>query len=207
MVGYIGSTVFALPMKGQATTAINADGTVTSTIWESTTVQTVNVSAYRSSYSMSSAGVLTEGFNEIGYTKLADVTYYDSRIQSVNFFDIGLVANTNASNLSKAGRSYLAGMGMPSDHYIDLTLGVSGTSYTAPANGYFVLIKQANAINQYASIYRAGNLIYSRPGASTSTNTWFALWAPARKGDPMVVAYTLGGITQAFSFVYAEGEN
>ena len=206
--GYIGSTVFALPMKGQSTTAVNADGTVTSTIWESTTVQTLDVSA-SGSVSMSSAGVLTSGFNEVGYTKLADVTYYDSRIQSVNFFDIGLVANTNASNLSKAGRSYLAGMGMPSDHYIDLTLGVSGTSYTAPANGWFYLNKMTNGNDQYISLNRLVN------GTSTlkniciiyQSNFGLAAIIPAAKGDTVVATYSAGGSVSVFRFVYTQGEN
>ena len=32
-----------------------------------------------------------------------------------------------------------SGAGMPSNKYIDLTLGASGSTYTAPANGYFQL--------------------------------------------------------------------
>ena len=149
--GYIGSTVFALPMKGEATTAINQDGTVTKTIWESTTIQTATVSE-SGVYSMSSSGVLTAGFNEVGYTKLADVTYYDSRIQNVNFYDVGFVANSNASNFSQSGRSYLSGLGMPSSRYIDLTLGASGSTYTAPANGWVYCAGKTTASPCYISV-------------------------------------------------------
>lgn len=35
--------------------------------------------------------------------------------------------------------SQVARMAMPSNKYIDLTLGASGSTYTAPANGYFQL--------------------------------------------------------------------
>lgn len=45
----------------------------------------------------------------------------------------------NANNLNTAGKSLISGLGMPSNKYIDLTLGASGSEYTVPANGYFVL--------------------------------------------------------------------
>ena len=36
-------------------------------------------------------------------------------------------------------KSEISGWGMPSSRYINLTLGASGTVYTAPANGYFAV--------------------------------------------------------------------
>ena len=217
--GYIGSTVFALPMKGQATTAINDDGTLTSIIWETTTVQTLAVSA-SGSVSMSSAGVLTEGFNEIGYTKLADVTYYDSRIQSVNFFDIGLVANTNASNLSKAGRSYLAGMGMPdvSKSYLVSNNFASATKFNAPSNGYFSfragwstsgilllymhLVSDTN-VNQHLDV---GGYFYNTSGSTNQSITLSVF-----KGQKVDVQYNNANLTQSANyglwFIPAIGEN
>ena len=46
-------------------------------------------------------------------------------------------ASVDLSNLSTAGRSLASGLGMPSDRYVNLTLGASDTRYVAPANGYF----------------------------------------------------------------------
>lgn len=47
-------------------------------------------------------------------------------------------ANVDMDNLSTAGKAEVAGLAMPSDKYIDLTLSASGSTYTAPANGLFV---------------------------------------------------------------------
>ena len=202
MVGYIGSTVFALPMKGQATTAINDDGTLTSIIWETTTVQTLAVSA-SGSVSMSSAGVLTSGFNEVGYTKLADVTYYDSKIQDVNFYDVAFVSNSNMSNISSAGRSYLSGIGMPSDTYDLLTLGASNTEYTAPANGWFH-ISAAGSSSGYLLLRNAdsgvGMLSYVSSGQS------LRVMCPCRKGANVKATYTATLTSVTFRFVYNVGE-
>ena len=207
--GYIGSTVFALPMKGQATTAINIDGTVTSTIWETTTVQTLTLSS-SGSVSMSSTGVLTFGFNEVGYTKLVDVTYYSSRIQGVDFYGVSFVANSNASNFSQAGRSYLSGLGMPSGRYIDLTLGSSGAGYTATANGYFSLLKMATAAGQYVilnSFFGAQPAKLCTIAFAPNSNYGVGSFIPVRKGDQINISYTAAGALTYFRFVYAEGEN
>lgn len=201
--GYIGSTVFVLPMKGEATTAINQNGTVTKTIWESTTVQTANVSA-SGEYSMSSTGILTAGFNEVGYTKLADVTYYDSRIQNVNFYGVGFVANSNASNFSQAGRSLLSGLGMPSSKYEDWTLGASGATYKAPANGYVNLSKfttgaQYIVLKNLTTGVSVSNVYYA--------SFYLSSFLPVRKGESVEVSYSAAGPTNYFRFFYAEGEN
>ena len=47
--------------------------------------------------------------------------------------------DVDTSNISSIGKSNLIRLGMPSDNYIDLTLGASGANYKAPANGYFCL--------------------------------------------------------------------
>ena len=51
----------------------------------------------------------------------------------------------DASNFDNTGKSLIAGLGMPSDTYVDLTLGSSGDTYYAPANGWFYLNKSGNA--------------------------------------------------------------
>lgn len=118
--------------------------------------------------------------------------------------------DTDAGNLSTAGKSLISGLGMPSNRYIDLTLGASGTEYTAPANGYFYLAKSSTASGQTASIrvYKDGttDILYGQEYPSWSSNvnikyTWYV-----RKGTKTVIDYTLGGTTNNFRFIYAEGE-
>lgn len=115
------------------------------------------------------------------------------------------VANSNASNFSQAGRSYLSGLGMPSGRYIDLTLGASGQTYTAPANGWFCLLKIANDTQHITMLTKNGNFGF-RNLCSTNSSTLIG-FCPVTKGDIMTLTYTASGATTSFKFYYAEGEN
>lgn len=94
---------------------------------------------------------------------------------------------------------------MPSDRYIDLTLGASGSTYTAPANGYFVLNKRATGTNQYIYLGDVENKMAIRLNATEPSNG--QIFLPVRKNEKVNVSYTYGGDTIEFRFVYAEGEN
>ena len=111
----------------------------------------------------------------------------------------------NAANLSTAGKSLISGLGMPSNRYIDLTLGANDTTYVAPANGWFVFRKSANAANQYVVLTNKSNQMRDNPIASFSTAQCAAV-LPVKKGDEVTVLYTAAGVTNYFRFVYAEGE-
>ena len=50
----------------------------------------------------------------------------------------------------------LSQLSMPSNKYIDLTLGASGTTYTAPANGYFFVEKISGASNEWLTLHSSG---------------------------------------------------
>ena len=206
--GYIGSTAFALPMKGQATTAINADGTVTSTIWETTTVQTLTVSA-SGSVSMSSAGVLTFGFNEIGYTKLADVTYYSSRIQDVDFYDVAFITNSNMSNISSAGRSFISSMSKPSNNVLNNIVNSPITTveqtYICPANGYIIVAGNSSVINTQLQVKRNG--VMTLLGTNTANVFWnFGGSFSVSKGDTISLKTVNNNFIAETHFVYSNGE-
>lgn len=53
--------------------------------------------------------------------------------------DLNGKADVDLTNVNDSGTSLGASWSMPSDTYVDLTLGASGSTYTAPANGWFVL--------------------------------------------------------------------
>lgn len=107
-----------------------------------------------------------------------------------------------------------SGAGMPSDRYIDLTLGASGSSYTAPANGYFTISKLTNTDkNQNMTLTNTG-----KDGSFTEWGTHIinrcvnpvnggavSTFIPASKGDIVKVTYTAGGTLEGFRFIYAEG--
>lgn len=109
-------------------------------------------------------------------------------------------ADTNLGNLSNAGKSLASGLGMPSNRYIDLTLGASGTTYTAPANGW-VLVGKRCTNNQYLGTY-ANSIMKC---LEVWNSIYCSLFFPVRKGDVFPISYTASGVTEVFRFVYAEG--
>lgn len=223
--GYIGSTVFALPgVKVQFPNGRNEDGTCINGYYTNDSVKTFsNISGTwcgevwlgTTGLGISSSLKYIPEENRIKHTdgsyrnmcSLGYVFISSGKITSFTPCTVDSVANSNASNFSQAGRSYLSGLGYPSDRYIDLTLGASGSSYTAPANGYFLVY-----------VYNSGNTFtYSRirnmttgferinPSYGASSNISIVDY-PAHKGEVVRIDYTAQNVN-FFRFYYAEGEN
>ena len=106
--------------------------------------------------------------------------------------------------LSSSAKEYFGGLGMPSDTYVDLTLGASGTTYTAPANGYFNVAKLASASGQFLSMFGKGNL-FAVQTTSTASNNKLGNLVPVLKGDTITITYNAGGSVEIFRFIYAKG--
>lgn len=112
-------------------------------------------------------------------------------------------------NTNNQGLSYGSGWGMPSDRYINLTLGASGSTYTAPANGYYNIAKLATNSGQYLymNVRSQQNVtLIQHQVHSSASNQYIQLYMPIKKGDTMLINYTAEGTTALFRFVYAEGE-
>ena len=112
-------------------------------------------------------------------------------------------ASTNADNFSVAGKAVLAGMGMPSSRYEDLTLGASGSTYIAPANGWFAFNKGGQT-NEFVAIENtsSGHVTWI---AQLTTASDCRISCPARAGDEIIIWHTASGNLNIFRFVYAEG--
>ena len=105
--------------------------------------------------------------------------------------------------------SQVAHMAMPSDKYIDLTLGASETTYTAPADGWFIFRASSTDV---ANTFIDTSVFYRNQIISTATyivsfagdTCGFVQQAP--KGAILSFVYnaTFGTIS-AFRFVYAKG--
>lgn len=110
----------------------------------------------------------------------------------------------NASNLNAQGRSYVSGLGMLSSKYVDLTLGASGSTYTAPANGYYSLDKQSTS--NISQIWISNSVwIDGRSGQQNNSYIQFVT-PPCQKGDIITVMYVdIKPTSGLFRFVYAEG--
>ena len=98
-----------------------------------------------------------------------------------------------------------SGIGFPSSRYEDLTLGASGTKYTAPANGWFYLNKATGGTNQYIVIdNNTKGYGFMLPCYNSGVNLRDKL--QVQKGDIVSVWYSASGTTNTFRFIYAEGE-
>ncbi len=117
--------------------------------------------------------------------------------------DITELANEMANKTDKSAAAHAA---MPSDRYVDLTL-VSGSGYTAPADGFFTL--QGWSPNAYPLglyVWNASVTLMKANNCSVmgKTNTDLqGATVQVSKGD-RVYAYLSGTVT-VFRFVYAHG--
>lgn len=108
---------------------------------------------------------------------------------------------------SPTNNEYMGHMAMPSDKYIDLELGASGTTYTAPTDGYYRLTMKQSAAEQYA--YLASYTTNDEPILSTTSKTAtgtdsLSTWIPVHKGQTVKAVYNAPE-KRVFRFIYAIG--
>ena len=114
-------------------------------------------------------------------------------------------ADTNLSNVTDTGYIKMADAGMPSDTYIDLTLGASGTTYTAPADGYYSINVNVDA-NGYISLNKmVNNIPILRNGGQRPSSGELFASLPVKKGDTMLIGYSGISSIVRFVFIYAQG--
>ena len=102
-------------------------------------------------------------------------------------------------------KSTISGWSMPSSRYIDLTLGASGSTYTAPANGWFVCARVGSSSDQIVYMINYSNG-YAAQGVK-GTGMLAVTSVPVKKGDVIQIDYSTSGDVNTFRFIYAEGEN
>ena len=110
----------------------------------------------------------------------------------------------NANNLDTAGKSLISGLGMPSNRYIELTLGASGSTYTAPANGWYLLSLHNGSANTYSYMNNitSNNVV----GGSILVGITEQRLLPVKKGDSVMITYgAIDAQDKVLRFVYAEG--
>lgn len=107
-------------------------------------------------------------------------------------------------------KSTISGWGMPSNKADVLTLGASGTLYTAPANGYFAFFAQhQSGENAWVNIQNINttDAILGMEYFWVSPIASARLFFPVKKGQSCAINYN-GTMTNIyFRFIYAEGEN
>lgn len=94
-----------------------------------------------------------------------------------------------------------------SDRYDDLELKASGSTYTAPANGWFWIQKLSSSTGQFLTPVikdSNGNIKYTLTSQPTAAGYDAEILAPVSKGDVISIGYSVGGATQSFRFIYAK---
>lgn len=124
--------------------------------------------------------------------------YIGETVQNANLIDAGRI-NEQLSGLVEVGGS----LGMPSNKYVNLTLGASGDSYTAPANGWLCLrtVKSTAGFTAFASSSGLG--VESRTAINGTACT---LYIPCKKGDTIGCLYDGVNTEIDFKFIYAVGD-
>ena len=151
-------------------------------------------------YRKSGSGVVTENKTFVGF----EITTGQSGITSLKPKLPFRAVDSNEAVLRSSlvdANSYISGLGMPSNKYIDLTLGASGSEYTAPANGWYYLSRTSTGASQYIALTSqvATNKL------STGSGQLLQDYVPVLKGCTVRVTYS-AQTTGVFRFYYAEGE-
>ena len=168
---------------------------------------------------VSKGDVISIGYSVGGATKSFRFIYAKSN-GSLYFFVASVAQNAPLANLGRIEETKVdknSSWGFPSNRYIDLELGASGSTYTAPANGWYYLQKKTGADNQYSVIFAlkdgetTGETIEAiEYGAIEWTplgNNGNAIMLKVPKGKKVVINYSLTGAIELFRFIYAEGSN
>ena len=119
--------------------------------------------------------------------------------------------NVDGTNLNAEGKSLFASLPMPSAKYIDLTVGATGTDYTAPANGWFCAnVRLATSDGYVVLLNEANNMRSCSTIGRSQTSTTTGVYLPVKKGDTVKFIY-MGEDTSSYAFkslefIYAEGE-
>lgn len=224
-MGYIGSTVWVdKGVKGLIPNGRNEDGSLKNIEFETEKVLTLEVTGTASRYLMLNGSVLThlnkagyylydeaENLNKIpatgGISYYCNIGSYDCNNNAISNFQPKLPFRA----IDYSDSSTISGWGMPSNKYIDLTLGASGTAYTAPANGWVYIRGKSSATAQYLAIIKIlDNNVTNEASVMWAINSSNDLYVncPVRKGEKFSVNYTMAGVSPSnfFRFIYAEGE-
>ena len=163
----------------------------------------ININASRSnSIYGNSSTVQPQTIKVLYYIVIATNTKTEIEVDIDNIAtDLNGKADVDLTNANDIGTSTGASWAMPSNIYENLTLGASGTEYTAPANGWILVGCTGTAGSTYMEI--TSN---SQSACASYNGGWGRAMAPVLKGQTFSVYY--GGtnfVSRLFRFVYAKG--
>ena len=214
-MGYIGSTIWVdKGVKGLIPNGRNADGTLKN-------YEIITSRVFTRSYNSDSVThFMYLGANGIGnqryniYDESTNINWNGDGTQFHHALVGTFEANDGINNfvtkqpfraIDYSDKPEVSAWAMPSSKYVDLTLGASNTTYTAPANGYYYLAKKTTATAQYIALENMQSNMTIAFNCSASGQTMKA-FMPVTKNQAVKVSYNAGDNTEYFRFIYAQGE-
>lgn len=215
-IGYIGSTVWVdKGVKCLIPNGRNEDGILNNNEVAINKLSTVSVNDTRNAYIV------------IGSLGIAIPTTTEWRYDEQNNYNIqngspkqwatvgnmsmqtGVITSFSVKQPFRAldynNKSEISGWAMPSNKYIDLTLGASGTSYTAPANGWVFARTKAGSNKSFLQINNSTTALQSFSNMYTVGARASGI-LPVQKGQVFSFGYETGDTVEFFRFIYAQGE-
>lgn len=138
------------------------------------------------------------------YMVVATATKTDIQVNIDNITtDLNSKADTDLSNLSTVGKVAVAHLGMPSNKWVGLSIPVSMTQLTMPADGYLysVIFASSSSMGMMNMMNGTGFGNMKQIPANSAEK----MYLPVRKGDVVTVEYNNLAETTTMQFYYAEG--
>lgn len=219
-IGYMGSTIWVdKGVKGLIPNGRNPDGTLNNIEWEQSSI-CVRTFANSETYDVI-LGLNGDAISRLNYT--SQINYNeDDNIIYINgdpwYYSFsgafkltaGVISNLKIYQPFQAVNRYsdkpwLSSLSMPSAKYDELEIKESGSTYTAPANGYFV-VRCISTNEGYFILYNYTTGVFEerQPGYLGAAVT---PRLEVRKGDVVQIEYSLDlSDTKILRFYYAQGE-
>lgn len=126
--------------------------------------------------------------------------YVGETVQNANLIDAGRMAEFYAT------KQFATSASLPSHDYVELTIGASGSTYTAPANGWVCFGYTTNTANRYIALENLSANWGITSWCPVGNNNGLALVLPVLKQDIFRTNYTADGSEKSLKFYYAQGE-
>ena len=219
--GYVGSTMFVLPgVKGLIPNGRNEDGSL-----RNIEVKFDMVKIGTLFYGAQDYYICINTNKDFAFAGKTITEYQESKNLVYDIFaglytDWGMVgsirgdANNQLSNFTpknafqavdRNDSSWVAQQAMPSGKYIDLTLGASGTEYTAPANGYVLSRSNTTGTWSFIHLFDPATFLGNTSFVAINNVSGLLQTLPVQKGQKFRIDYDQRNFTE-FRFIYAEGE-
>jgi hypothetical protein len=132
-----------------------------------------------------------------------DILIYDGDRFVNDATAMASLADTNLANITATAKSSVCGLSMPSSRILSLAIGASGSSFTAPADGYLAITSRANVDGAQGKLESTANWLAIR-WSIAKTNHYFAGYLPCSKGHTLQYTYTYQDVVNLI-FYYSNG--